>query len=140
MLLCKQEEAGIPLNAEQADWRDDTNDDELKDQELEAHYMYMAQLHQNLQDVIQRNMLRRWNLNVQNRINAGLDLFLKCLNEEMVIDSRYFNSLELEVDSLTSQLEPQRTQFVNEIDRLSREYYYDDHINAILGVYTELDE
>nr|GEX97294.1 hypothetical protein [Tanacetum cinerariifolium] len=44
MLLCKQEEARIQLNAEQADWRDDTNDDELEDQELEAHYMYMAQL------------------------------------------------------------------------------------------------
>nr|GEX02965.1 retrotransposon protein, putative, unclassified [Tanacetum cinerariifolium] len=43
MLLCKQEEAGIQLNAEQADWRDDT-DDESKDQKLEAHYMYMAQL------------------------------------------------------------------------------------------------
>nr|GEX75921.1 ribonuclease H-like domain-containing protein [Tanacetum cinerariifolium] len=42
MLLCKQEEAGIQLNAEQADWRDDTDDDELEDQELEAHYMYMA--------------------------------------------------------------------------------------------------
>nr|GEY79513.1 hypothetical protein [Tanacetum cinerariifolium] len=28
---------------EQADWRDDT-DDEPKDQELEAHYMYMAQI------------------------------------------------------------------------------------------------
>nr|GFD59336.1 hypothetical protein [Tanacetum cinerariifolium] len=38
------EEAGIQLNAEQADWRDDTDDDELPDQELEAHYMYMAQL------------------------------------------------------------------------------------------------
>nr|GFB16994.1 hypothetical protein [Tanacetum cinerariifolium] len=44
MLLCKQEEARIQLNAEQADWRDDTDDDELEDQELEAHYMYMAQL------------------------------------------------------------------------------------------------
>nr|GFD03908.1 hypothetical protein [Tanacetum cinerariifolium] len=44
MLLCKQEEAVIQLNAEQADWRDDTDDDELEDQELEAHYMYMAQL------------------------------------------------------------------------------------------------
>nr|GEZ84995.1 hypothetical protein [Tanacetum cinerariifolium] len=42
--------------------------------------------------------------------------------------------------SLRSQLETQKTQFVNEIDRLSREYYYADHINAILGVYTELDE
>nr|GFA67841.1 hypothetical protein [Tanacetum cinerariifolium] len=38
MLLCKQEEAGFQLNAEQADWKDDT-DDESKDQELEAHYI-----------------------------------------------------------------------------------------------------
>nr|GEV72467.1 hypothetical protein [Tanacetum cinerariifolium] len=43
MLLCKQEEAGIQLNAEQAHWRDDTNV-ESKDQELEAHNMYMAQI------------------------------------------------------------------------------------------------
>nr|GEV72502.1 hypothetical protein [Tanacetum cinerariifolium] len=43
MLLCKQEEAGIPLNAKQADWRDDT-DDESEDQELDAHYMYMTQI------------------------------------------------------------------------------------------------
>ncbi|GJR40796.1 retrovirus-related pol polyprotein from transposon TNT 1-94 [Tanacetum coccineum] len=41
MLLCKQEEVGVQLNAEQADWKDDT-DDESDDQELEAHYMYMA--------------------------------------------------------------------------------------------------
>nr|GFC44004.1 hypothetical protein [Tanacetum cinerariifolium] len=43
MLLCKQKEAGIQLNAEQADWKDDT-DDESDDQELEAHYMYMAKI------------------------------------------------------------------------------------------------
>nr|GEZ27145.1 copia protein [Tanacetum cinerariifolium] len=54
--------------------------------------------------------------------------------KEMVADLRYFNSLELEVDSLISQLETQKTQFLNEIDRLSREYYYADHMNAILGV------
>nr|GFB85012.1 hypothetical protein [Tanacetum cinerariifolium] len=63
-----------------------------------------------------------------------------CLNEEMVADLRYFNSLELEVDSLRSQLETQKTQFLNEIDRLSREYYYVDHMNVILGVYIKLDE
>ncbi|GJY65527.1 hypothetical protein Tco_0467765 [Tanacetum coccineum] len=45
MLLCKQEEAGVQLNAEQADWKDDT-DDESEDQEMEAHYMYMAQIHE----------------------------------------------------------------------------------------------
>ncbi|GJS83814.1 hypothetical protein Tco_0750355 [Tanacetum coccineum] len=34
---------GARENVEQADWRDDT-DDEPEDQELEAHYMYMAQI------------------------------------------------------------------------------------------------
>ncbi|GJQ90811.1 hypothetical protein Tco_0001950 [Tanacetum coccineum] len=58
----------------------------------------------------------------------------------MVADLRYFNSLEHEVDTLKSQLETQKTQFLNEIDRLSREYYYADHMNVILGVYTTLDE
>nr|GFA36845.1 integrase, catalytic region, zinc finger, CCHC-type, peptidase aspartic, catalytic [Tanacetum cinerariifolium] len=330
MLLCKQEEAGIQLNAEQADWRDDTDDDDLEDQELEAHYMYMAQLQEvspdaadsgpiyddeplqkndddndlakerellaclikklkceidesknhnkfletsnkvlienlkapdsdevirlekesrsklsdlirpfdydklnNLYDLFvpqreksseqrcfsERSRLSHTNDNngkskeffnkqttllekrmdesipldkkcqssieifkvktyvnriingvelckekidnrtyigyivlfIQNtiesnfspvisRINAGLDQFHRCLNEEMVADLRYFNSLELEVDSLRSQLETPKTQFLNEIDRLSREYYYTDHMNTIIGVYTELDE
>nr|GFC72221.1 hypothetical protein [Tanacetum cinerariifolium] len=51
MLLCKQKEVGIQLNAEQADWKDDT-DDESDDQELEAHYMYMAKLQQVSPDVV----------------------------------------------------------------------------------------
>ncbi|GJR18782.1 retrovirus-related pol polyprotein from transposon TNT 1-94 [Tanacetum coccineum] len=84
MLLCKQEEAGVQLNAEQADWKDDT-DDESDEQELEVTLIY-------------------------------------------------------EVDNLKSQMETQKTQFLNEIDRLSREYYYADHMNAILGIYTDLDE
>ncbi|GJR13175.1 integrase, catalytic region, zinc finger, CCHC-type containing protein [Tanacetum coccineum] len=74
------------------------------------------------------------------RLNADLEKFHLCLNEEMVADLRYFNSLEHEVDTLKSQLETQKTQFLNEIDRLSREYYYADHMNAIFGVYTDLDE
>nr|GEW77723.1 hypothetical protein [Tanacetum cinerariifolium] len=63
-----------------------------------------------------------------------IDPFIQNMIEEIVVDLRYFNSLELEVDSLKSQLENQKTQFLNEIDRLSMEYYYADHINAILGV------
>nr|GFB68341.1 hypothetical protein [Tanacetum cinerariifolium] len=58
----------------------------------------------------------------------------------MVVDLRYFNSLKFEVDSLRSRLETQKTQFLNEIDRLLREYYYADHMNAIFAMYTELDE
>nr|GFC94877.1 hypothetical protein [Tanacetum cinerariifolium] len=47
----KQEEAVIQMNVEQADWKDDT-DDESDDQELEAHYMYMAKLQQVSPDVV----------------------------------------------------------------------------------------
>nr|GEX98046.1 hypothetical protein [Tanacetum cinerariifolium] len=51
MLLCKQEEARIQLSVEQADWRDDT-DDKPEDQELEAHYMYMAKIQEVTIDVV----------------------------------------------------------------------------------------
>ncbi|GJT15327.1 retrovirus-related pol polyprotein from transposon TNT 1-94 [Tanacetum coccineum] len=47
MPLCKQEEAGNQLSTEQADWRDDT-DDEPEDQELEAHYLYMAKIQEHI--------------------------------------------------------------------------------------------
>nr|GEZ22461.1 hypothetical protein [Tanacetum cinerariifolium] len=295
MILCKQEEARIQLNAKQADWRYDT-DDESKDQELEAHYMYMAQIQEVTPDAAdnsgplfdydplqkieqdehnviidsfdmsydreqidqdddddlanERELLaslieklkceiddsktRNKFLETSNKVlvdklkelfahqetisilsqakeaqiklyktceDKELDKFIAlenkikvldnivyktgqsvqtinmlnhncktsfakpeflkkaqranprlydigCYNdnlalmlapesdEEMVADLRYFNSLKLEVDSLKSQLETQKTQFLNEIDRLSREYYYADHMIAIIGVYT----
>ncbi|GJX28213.1 hypothetical protein Tco_0236292 [Tanacetum coccineum] len=74
------------------------------------------------------------------KINVDLERFHLCLKEEMVADLKYVNSLEDEVDNLKSQMETQKTQLLNEIDRLSREYYYADHMNAILGIYTDLDE
>ncbi|GJV87738.1 retrovirus-related pol polyprotein from transposon TNT 1-94 [Tanacetum coccineum] len=43
MLLCKQAEKGVPLQAEQSDWLADT-DEEIDEQELEAHYSYMAKI------------------------------------------------------------------------------------------------
>ncbi|GJU88185.1 retrovirus-related pol polyprotein from transposon TNT 1-94 [Tanacetum coccineum] len=43
MLLCKQAEKGVPLQAEQADWLEDT-DEEIDEQELEAHYGFMAKI------------------------------------------------------------------------------------------------
>nr|GEU78924.1 hypothetical protein [Tanacetum cinerariifolium] len=44
MLLCKQAKEGVPLQAEQYDWLADT-DEEIDEQELEAHYRYMAKIH-----------------------------------------------------------------------------------------------
>nr|GEV47653.1 retrovirus-related Pol polyprotein from transposon TNT 1-94 [Tanacetum cinerariifolium] len=42
-LLCKQAEQGVPLQAKQYDWLADT-DKEVDEQELEAHYSYMAKI------------------------------------------------------------------------------------------------
>ncbi|GKE37562.1 retrotransposon protein, putative, ty1-copia subclass, partial [Tanacetum coccineum] len=43
MLMCKQAEKGVPLQVEQADWLADT-DEEIDEQELEAHYSFMAKI------------------------------------------------------------------------------------------------
>ncbi|GJZ90189.1 hypothetical protein Tco_0662116 [Tanacetum coccineum] len=47
----RENEAGVQLNAEQVDWKDDT-DDESDDQELKAHYMYMAQIQEVTPDLV----------------------------------------------------------------------------------------
>nr|GEZ57095.1 hypothetical protein [Tanacetum cinerariifolium] len=43
MLMCKQAEKGVSLQAEKADWLEDT-DEEIDEQELEEHYSYMAKI------------------------------------------------------------------------------------------------
>nr|GEU64420.1 RNA-directed DNA polymerase, eukaryota, reverse transcriptase zinc-binding domain protein [Tanacetum cinerariifolium] len=43
MLMCKQDEQGVPLQTEQYDWLADT-DEEVDEQELESHYSYMAKI------------------------------------------------------------------------------------------------
>nr|GEY58391.1 hypothetical protein [Tanacetum cinerariifolium] len=43
MLLCKQAEQGVTLQAEQYDWLADM-DEEVDEQELKAHYSYMAKI------------------------------------------------------------------------------------------------
>nr|GEZ61308.1 hypothetical protein [Tanacetum cinerariifolium] len=43
MLLCKQAEQGVPLQAKQYDWLADT-DEEVDEQEMEARYSYIAKI------------------------------------------------------------------------------------------------
>ncbi|GKE93727.1 hypothetical protein Tco_1574822, partial [Tanacetum coccineum] len=43
MWILLQAEKGIPLQAEQSDWLADT-DEEIDEQELEAHYNFMAKI------------------------------------------------------------------------------------------------
>nr|GFC46077.1 hypothetical protein [Tanacetum cinerariifolium] len=65
-----------------------------------ANPTYYGHIEPVIKNTIEQNFCH-----VISKINVGLHIFLKRLNEEMVTDLRYFNSLELEVDSLTSQLE-----------------------------------
>ncbi|GKB04351.1 hypothetical protein Tco_0832494 [Tanacetum coccineum] len=52
MMMCKQAEQGVPLQAEQADWLEDT-DEEIDEQELEAHYSYMAKIQEVDQNAVE---------------------------------------------------------------------------------------
>nr|GEV99858.1 integrase, catalytic region, zinc finger, CCHC-type, peptidase aspartic, catalytic [Tanacetum cinerariifolium] len=50
MLLCKQAEQGVSLQAEQYDWLADT-DEKVDEQELEAHYSYIAKIQEQSESV-----------------------------------------------------------------------------------------
>nr|GEU61475.1 hypothetical protein [Tanacetum cinerariifolium] len=96
MLLYKQEEAGIQLNAEQADWKDDT-DDESDDQELEAHYMYMAKLQEVTPDAADNSrpslILSHWKSEKIDQNDADNDL----ANERELLAS-LIEKLKCEID------------------------------------------
>nr|GEY88742.1 hypothetical protein [Tanacetum cinerariifolium] len=50
MLLCKQAEQGVTLQAEQYDWLEDTGE-EIDEQELEAHYSYIAKIQEQSESI-----------------------------------------------------------------------------------------
>ncbi|GJR22553.1 retrovirus-related pol polyprotein from transposon TNT 1-94 [Tanacetum coccineum] len=210
MLLCKQEEVGFQLNAEQVDWRDDT-DDELEDQELKAHYLYMAQIQKVTPDAfdnsgpifdaepLQKDKEIEKVIALENKVKALDDIvyktgqsvqtmnmlnrncktsfvkpeFLKkaqrenprlydigCYNGNLALmlapESDETIRLAQESQSKLSDLirpfdyknlnnlydlfVPQREKSSEQRYFSEREYYYADHMNAILCVYTTLDE
>ncbi|GJY38545.1 retrovirus-related pol polyprotein from transposon TNT 1-94 [Tanacetum coccineum] len=44
MMMCKQAEQGVPLQAEQADWLEDTDEKRLMNRNWKQHYSYMAKI------------------------------------------------------------------------------------------------
>nr|GEY13073.1 retrovirus-related Pol polyprotein from transposon TNT 1-94 [Tanacetum cinerariifolium] len=52
MLLCKQAEKGVPLQAEQYDWLADAKK-EIDEQELKAHYSYIEKIQENDQNDVE---------------------------------------------------------------------------------------
>ncbi|GKC01337.1 hypothetical protein Tco_0987473 [Tanacetum coccineum] len=146
MLLCKQEEAGIHLSAEQAVWRDDT-DDEPDDQELEAHY------------IKNRNkFLETSNKALVDKLKGEIEDF-KTKNKSLESSNNHFKEANNELSKTNQLMFKDLKKFQDELDRYHdvnyasnveincakakgdlMEYYYVDHMNAILGVYTTLDE
>ncbi|GKF77677.1 hypothetical protein Tco_0230147 [Tanacetum coccineum] len=64
MLMCKQAEKGVELQAEQSDWLADT-DEEIDEQELEAHHSYLAKIQEVPNADLGTDMtLSHWNSNV----------------------------------------------------------------------------
>ncbi|GKB84530.1 putative ribonuclease H-like domain-containing protein, partial [Tanacetum coccineum] len=63
MLLCKQAEKGVQLQAEQSDWLADT-DEEIDEQELEAHYSYMAKIQEQSESITNTYVVKTDDSNV----------------------------------------------------------------------------
>ncbi|GJS78133.1 hypothetical protein Tco_0728014 [Tanacetum coccineum] len=63
MLLCKQAEKGVQLQAEQSDWLADT-DEEIDEQELEAQLHYMAK-NSGVPNADFRHDASHWNRNIR---------------------------------------------------------------------------
>ncbi|GJW93383.1 ribonuclease H-like domain-containing protein [Tanacetum coccineum] len=75
MMMCKQAEQGVPLQAEQADWLEDT-DEEIDEQELEAHYSFMAKI-QEVSPEETSSSSQPWNRLIQNAV--------KCVDERVAL-------------------------------------------------------
>ncbi|GJS55720.1 hypothetical protein Tco_0629082 [Tanacetum coccineum] len=118
-----KEEAGVQLNAEQADWKDDT-DDESEEQELEAHYMYMAQIQEVTPDSVDNSgpifddepmhkddQDETDNLDQERDLLASLIQKLKCEIDDSKNRNKFLESSNKElVDKLKGEIEDFKTK------------------------------
>nr|GEZ49436.1 hypothetical protein [Tanacetum cinerariifolium] len=123
MLLCKQEEAGIQLNAEQADWRDDTDDDELEDQELEAHYIEEIDQHNDDNDLAKefRGDLLSYKMDYHKSCTKYTDT-INALNQTILEMKDKLSAHQETISILSQQKEAQiklyKTQEDKELDKV----------------------
>ncbi|GKB41181.1 copia protein [Tanacetum coccineum] len=94
MLLCKQAEKGGPLQAEQADWLEDT-DEEIDEQELEAHNSYMAKMCNGKECDDERvtlaNLIANLKLNIN--VNKNIQKQLKKANSSLAHELKECKSI-----------------------------------------------
>ncbi|GJR75970.1 retrovirus-related pol polyprotein from transposon TNT 1-94 [Tanacetum coccineum] len=129
MMMCKQAEQGVPLRAEQADWLEDT-DEEIDDQELEAHYSYMAKIQETKQTELEKytalNDLTSEYKILQTKLNDTLGLLalkdidikegLKTKTYEISVVNQKHDELVKEGKDIDTMIEmDKQIKFLNEI-------------------------
>nr|GEU68712.1 retrovirus-related Pol polyprotein from transposon TNT 1-94 [Tanacetum cinerariifolium] len=111
MLLCKQAEKGVSLQAEQYDWLADT-DKEIDEYELEAHYNYMAKIQEVLtadsstdSEPLEHNDQNDVESDEERVALANLIANLKLDNKQTEFEKyKAFNDLIVDYDKLERQL------------------------------------
>nr|GEV57818.1 retrovirus-related Pol polyprotein from transposon TNT 1-94 [Tanacetum cinerariifolium] len=126
MLLCKQAEQGVPLQAEQYDWLADT-DEEVDEQELEAHYSNMAKIQEvpTADSCTDSESLEK---------NDSFRLVHE-LKQEMQVDLKYIESLKKEIDKPKSN----KAEFSNIYDVILQECVSNDVKCSDLMSLSDLD-
>ncbi|GJS72752.1 retrovirus-related pol polyprotein from transposon TNT 1-94 [Tanacetum coccineum] len=123
MLLCKQAEKGVPLQAEQADWLEDT-DEEIDEQELEARYSYMAKIQEQPESINNTCVVEKVNSNVipdsPNMCNNDIqtDQNAKEFDDERATLANLIANLKLDVDEnkkIQKQLKKANASFAHKL-------------------------
>ncbi|GKB96280.1 hypothetical protein Tco_0982417 [Tanacetum coccineum] len=126
-LLCKLAVKGVHFQAEQSDWLADT-DEEIDEQELEAHYSYMAKI----QEVL---IMRLGMICKPIRKQNDSFVFVHEFKKEMHADLKYVESLKNEIDELKSD----KADFSNMYDMLLQECVSNDVMCSYLHSLSDLD-
>ncbi|GJY25878.1 hypothetical protein Tco_0400604 [Tanacetum coccineum] len=132
MMLYKKEAKGIPLSAEQSEWLQDIYD-EPNEQELKAHYMYMARIHEvlhatddNFGPTYDTKPLEKVDSNVtpdstkMSTNERGVYQNAKEPDNERVLLSSLIANLKLDVDEnkkIQKQLKKANTSLTQELDK-----------------------
>nr|GEY14727.1 retrovirus-related Pol polyprotein from transposon TNT 1-94 [Tanacetum cinerariifolium] len=128
MLLCKQAEKGVPLQAEQYDGLADTVE-EIDEQDLEAHYNYMAKI----QEVPTADP--GTDSEPLEKTQNDSFIFVHELKQEMHADLKYVESLEKEID----ELEFHKAEFSNIYDMKLQECVSNEVMCTYLLSLSDLD-
>ncbi|GJR06278.1 retrovirus-related pol polyprotein from transposon TNT 1-94 [Tanacetum coccineum] len=140
MMMCKQAEQGVPLQAEQADWLEDT-DEEIDEQELEAHYSYMAKIQEVSPAESSSTKMPIWNRKTKRykalkKANASLTQELKECKTNLDESSRALGEATSSRDSSLIALQTKQTELEKYTDLRPNDLinYFKPKLNDTLGL------